>query len=329
MGVRCTTFYALLLVVSTLQWSSVTLADGVIQPSTAKYRPTLPGKPSTFTTYFGCFQWSNGTPINCSFTLKIDGLKEPQFAFDNNGGHFHFTNRPLSLNNKPLQHDGDLDPSAFGVAGFTSLDPSQEWGVVAHETPETSGKLAGESTLVTLGRFQCSLDCFTSTSWRWEDTYDIGVRNLAELPGRPSEYLKVRNPDTNHPDSVAFNGAPLALQMLPLIAQRYFELSKRLLSVNDMSLIKGGLFDCCKEPWMPPHSAHREGKDADINQGGVGCDQDGNLQTAVDQFLKKVKTPNGNLRSALYCEPSRFCEEPDPDPDPETKSKCLKHIDFE
>jgi hypothetical protein len=108
--------------------------------------------------------------------------------------------------------------------------------------------------------------------------------------------------------------------MLPLIAENYFVLSRRLLSINDMSLIKGGLFDIMinTPPWKPPHSSHREGKDADINQDGVGCDQDRDLRTAADQLLNKVKMPSGNLRSALFCEP---CQS--------TRTDCRKHIDFE
>lgn len=105
--------------------------------------------------------------------------------------------------------------------------------------------------------------------------------------------------------------------MLPLIAENYFVLSGRLLSINDMSLIKGGLFDIDAQ-WTTPHSSHREGKDADINREGIGCDQDRDLRTAVDQLLNKVKTSSGKLRSALLCEPC-----------PSTGTDCRKHIDFE
>ncbi len=154
---------ALLSAVGVLQGSQAR-ADGIIHQFTAKPLPTLPGKTWTFTTYYGCYSYFSGTPLNCSFTQKINGLKKPESDPDNNGGHFHFTNRPLSFNNKPLQHDGDLDPSAFGVAGFTSLDPSQRWGKVVHEMPEVSGNLAGESTLVLPRYWFCVSGCFTFNS---------------------------------------------------------------------------------------------------------------------------------------------------------------------
>lgn len=310
---------ALIAAAGVLQGSPA-MGSGVIQQVTVKPFPSLPGKPWTFTTYYGVFSAYDGTPVNSSFTHKINGLKKPEIDPDNNGGHFHYTNRPLSLQNKPLQHDGDRDPDPFGVAGFTSLDPSQRWGKVVHEMPEVSGNIVGEATVVLPYRWYCVDSCYTSNSWRYEWTYDIGIRELANLPNIPSEYAKVRTrPDFNHPDSVAFTGTQFALQMLPLIAQNYFVLSGRLLSVNDMSLIKGGLFDIdINAQWTTPHSSHREGKDADINQDGIGCDQDRDLRTAVDQLLRKVKTPSGNLRSALLCEPC-----------PGTGTNCRKHIDLE
>ncbi len=186
--------------------------------------------------------------------------------------------------------------------------------------PEVSGNLAGESTLVLPRNWFCVSGCFTFNSWRYADTYDVGIRNLAALPDMPSEYSKLRGGLDTHPHAVGFTGTPLALQMLPLVAQNYFVLSGRLLSINDMSLIKGGLFDykASEKPWEPPHKSHREGKDADINQDKIGCDQDRDLRTAADQLLNKVKTSSGNLRSALLCEPC-----------PSTGTDCRKHIDFE
>lgn len=187
--------------------------------------------------------------------------------------------------------------------------------------PEVSGNLTVEATLVLPPYWYCVSSCYTFNSWRFDDTYDIGIRNLATLPN-PSTgdaYIKVRTQDPNHPGSVAFTGTAFARQMLPLIAQNYYVLSGRQLSVNDMSLVKGGLFDIDvpNRAWRDPHSSHRQGQDADINQGGIGCDQDRDLRTAVDQLLSKVKTPSRNLRSALLCE---SCAD---------GSLCRKHIDLE
>lgn len=102
-----------ILTVSALQWSPEVRAAGVIIPVTVKPYPSLPGGPWIFTWYYGCYSIHDGRPINCSFTHKVIGLKTPHSDPNNNGGHFHFANRPLSLQNKPLQHDGDLDPDPW------------------------------------------------------------------------------------------------------------------------------------------------------------------------------------------------------------------------
>jgi hypothetical protein len=292
-------------------------AQGIIHHFTISLSPSLPGGARNLITYFGCFEFGTGRPVNCSFTHIVTGIKPPTTDPDNNGGHSHNTNRPLSLDYKPLEHVGDIDPTPFGVAGYTASGASG-YGRVVHVVPEVSGNLAVLSVIVLPRNWYCLGGCFTANSWRYEDTYDVGIRDLAELPNPDAEaaYTKLRKSDDNHLDAVAFTGSSLALQILPLIGENYWILSGRQLSVNDMSLIKGGLFDI-KATWALPHSGHREGKDADINQDGVGCDQDRDLRIAVDQLLSWVETSSGALRSALYCEP---CD---------GGTNCRKHIDFE
>jgi hypothetical protein len=63
------------------------------------------------------------------------------------------------------------------------------------------------------------------------------------------------------------------------------------LSINDISLSKGGLFDW-QTNWVKPHQTHRKGTDVDINQAPVDangtalapvpCPDDYALQGAVD-----------------------------------------------
>jgi hypothetical protein len=294
-------------------------AQGFVHQFTARVTPSLPGNARNFISLYGCFAIGTGRPVNCSFSHVVIGIKPSTGDPDNNGGHFHTADRPLSLDSKPLEHVGDTDPTPYGVAGFTASGVSG-WGRVVHAIPEVSGNLALQSVVVLPPNWICVSGCFTANSRRYEYTYDVGIRDLAELPNLDEEdavYAKVRFfPDPNHPDPVAFTGSALTLQMLPLVAENYWILSGRRLSVNDMSLIKGGLFDI-NATWVPPHSSHREGKDADINQGGVGCDQDLELRIAVDQLLSQVETSSSALRSALLCEPCR------------NGTNCRKHIDFE
>jgi len=165
----------------------------------------------------------------------------------NNGGHFHYKDRPISLNNQPLQHSGDHDPTPFGVYGFTSLVSTQKFGIVEHGMPEISGRLDVDVTLTLPYPWYCTGGCYTDNSWRYEYTYDIGIQDLLTLPDLPSKYSKVRTtPDTDHPNSVAFTGTQFTLQLLPIVAEDYYVLSGRRLSVNDMSLPKGGNIRRCR-----------------------------------------------------------------------------------
>lgn len=225
----------------------------------------------------------------------------------------------MVLNNAPLELVGDLNPAPLVVEGFTSPNSVQPYAVVSHDLPIASGNISAEAHVQLPFLWVCVAGCYTRTSWFYDRTIDIGVRNLAVLPNNQNLYLKVRGEDAFHLDEVAFYGAAITLQMLPLVAQDYLLLSGITLSANDMSLPKGGLFDI-RGDWDTPHSSHREGRDADINRGVFDCFEDLELRTAVDQLLRRVTQSNGTTRSALLCEPcGRGPNAP----------LCRKHIDFE
>jgi hypothetical protein len=177
--------------------------------------------------------------------------------------------------------------------------------------PEVSGKILTDAILVAPRGWYCVSGCYTYNSWRDQITYDVGIKALQPLSDG-SSYSKVRKAEAAHPDPVGWYGTALSVQMLPLIAENYFVLSGRRLSVNDMSLPRGGLFDIYGN-WSKPHGSHREGKDADINRDGVTCSEDYELRLAVDQLLKKLRRTDGT-RTALLCELS---------------NSDRKHIDFE
>jgi hypothetical protein len=140
-------------------------------------------------------------------------------------------------------------------------------------------------------------------------------------PGASDHYIKVRSKDTNHPDSVAFKIKPEHLSQLRKIADKYYqkfqhENINRPLSLNDMTLPLGGLFDV-KHNWSPPHKSHRDGTDADVNKTynnvTILCKDDTNLIKALQHVLPNVRhTAPGDTNSALLCE-----------------SHGRKHIDFE
>jgi murein endopeptidase len=99
---------------------------------------------------------------------------------------------------------------------------------------------------------------------------DVGVKNLTWLLNAPQLYKKTRHFDVNHTDAVAYYGTSSALTNLKSIADWYNQITLQTLSINDMSLINGGVFDLGLSyvaiPHKSGHQLHRTGESADINQ---------------------------------------------------------------
>jgi len=119
-------------------------------------------------------------------------------------------------------------------------------------------------------------------------------------------------------------GTEDTIEKLKEIAEVYYDLTDRILSINDISLPRGGLFDY-EETWNPPHAEHRTGTDADINRGQgpnnediIDCYHDKDLRRAVE------KVAAGQTRPYLQCENLKRKRVP-----PNDKSGKFKHIDFD
>lgn len=138
------------------------------------------------------------------------------------------------------------------------------------------------------------------TSYTFIDTFNVEIPNLQELPepGSSSLYEKLRDGTNTHPQG--HHGTPYALQMISLIAENYWVLSGNKLSVNDISLPDGGLFDISNN-WTPPHDEHRVGTSVDINRKGIHCLDNKSLRTAVEMLAPHV-IRKGKTASPLLCE---------------------------
>jgi hypothetical protein len=120
------------------------------------------------------------------------------------------------------------------------------------------------------------------TSWCFATTIDVGVPGLTSLPDVSPFYVKVRGGAPQHQDAAAFFGTADTIFSLIEIADEYSDMTTRLLSVNDMSLPKGGLFDI-NSNYATPHTWHRVGQSADINKPlGTTCRDNYDLKIAVN-----------------------------------------------
>jgi murein endopeptidase len=138
-------------------------------------------------------------------------------------------------------------------------------------------------------------------------TVDVSVPGLEQLPADGENYQIVRGGTETHPQGTY--AKPETIETLLEIAKNYREISGSKLSVNDLSLPAGGLFDI-RDNWQTPHKSHREGIDADINRTNIEgeftlCEDDLDLKEAIKIVAAGAKFPR------LYCEEQGF-----------------KHIDF-
>ena len=277
---------AVLCTYASLAWSGPIYKTEPIKPSDLNTPLANPGKTSLYT-YTGCVSVYTGIFIDCGYDFSITRLKQPEADPANNGGHTHtYANHPL----------GTLTviwpPSSGNPSTSFKGQTQNSYVYFSHEIPPVSGKIETVLNLrVPQGWYTVNPEsCDASNrSWCFNTTVDVGVKNLTSLPDTPSLYLKSRAPDVNHTDAVAFYGTDSAIGNIYKIAGWYNWLTEKRfkLSINDMSLIKGGLFDINGD-YSAPHRSHRTGESADINKdvlNGVKLDCTKNKLLSAAVFL--------------------------------------------
>lgn len=248
-----------------------------------------PNQPRNFTYRFTCYDFVHGTWVltDCRVNLRVAG---PSDEISYNGGHTHdLSTRPPFGN-----------PQGWTCTNCVDLDTTQE-GIITqtegktidilYPLPNVAGGIEVEGEVTFSGQAGCYGDCVI------DDTMIVGLPYLQPLPIMTSPdlgfYVTFRNPDTTHTNANAFWATSDTIDLLLLVAEEYwvsttdnFTHLGEPLSVNDMSLPLGGLFDwkVLLDPafeWKTPHITHRQGRDVDINPLGVACQVDKDLKKAV------------------------------------------------
>lgn len=112
---------------------------------------------------------------------------------------------------------------------------------------------------------------------------DVGMRGLDRLPDTGPDWVVLRGGTAKHPDANWLRSDAKAT--LIMIARIYHGTSGRLLSINDMSLPLGGMFDLDGQYSITGgHASHRGGTAADINTygGAIPCRDDTALKEAIN-----------------------------------------------
>ena len=224
-------------------------------------------------TEYVCFLVFDSSVADCGFTHKVIGLKQPATDPENNGGHSHNGDRPfVDPADGELEFDGaDVDPSKLGIKGQTA----NKAAIVKHRMPQVSGKMIVERIITTGPGFICGHDCFTLTSWKFEETIEVRIADeLIQLPPAPGVYIRCAitlgclsdAPATNPNHPFIFFGKPELVNLIIGLAVMYRSKTNRTLRITDMNLPRGGLFEALEPNWKKPHGLHRRGTSADISR---------------------------------------------------------------
>lgn len=254
----------------------------------ARPSPAAPARAEAITARLGCYSILTGGWANCAFTYRVVGLAQPGSDLAINGGHVgHTSMRPLVLNDSrnpggSVVYAHDSDPGPLSVVGFTMQSPPFIDATVRHPAPEVSGHLAVDTTITApLGGSFCAFDPAGRTLLT-QVVVDVRVPNLEPLVAGDNHHV-IRGGTAEHPQGAY--GTNDSVATLLEIASEYSKKSNSALSVNDLSLPAGGLFDIGSD-WRLPHGTHRQGEDVDINRANAvgvirNCADDEELLYAV------------------------------------------------
>ena len=190
-------------------------------------------------------------------------------ALEGSGGHSHIGNRPSGLfitSGKPVSsQEFDTGPDTIRTTYQASMFGGQERVIAKLNLPMIADS----------------------------DSVVVRVPGLAQFPGA-GNYSLPQNPDTHHPNNhYLLQGAIDHLIAAANEFQNAEWNTTGIMTLNDMSLQLGGLFDIHSD-WNIPHKAHRVGKSVDI-QNIKGQDTTG---TFVIQRNNTDTTITGTFRIA-------------------------------
>lgn len=207
---------------------------------------------------FSCYDIHTGNLLNCHV---LDELVPPvSNPAHPHSGTFPLTDLSVGANGFVRLSCTDFNSDPFIVQTFTNGSTA----LVLHTIPQFSGIIRVRGSVTPPPGWSCVTTC------NFLFTEDIGVDGLSDLPPGP-HYAVIRSPSSLnlHPHGSA--GTSDTLLKTISIAQAYALMTGRGLSINDLSLPRGGKFDLSgiyNEDGE--HSSHRTGKDVDFNSTDLG-----------------------------------------------------------
>jgi hypothetical protein len=130
----------------------------------------------------------------------------------------------------------------------------------------------------------------------------VGIKGLEHIGSGSWDLVGSGGAGSYHPGNHYLK--PLAIQKLKKLAEdwkKHRGITGPAFAVNDASLVRGGLFDCCEKYtdrngrkhdrniegwWSPPHGEHRKGTVVDMH---VYNEPDANRRTTNTRFVERAK----------------------------------------
>ena len=171
----------------------------------------------------------------------------------------------VNLEDKPIEYSGGHDHNGDRPSGtFEDINI----------TTDSTGRASTEWTPPEFGGYEKIIARTTNTFFPAADTDTVTVRvdGLTFLPATPY-YEKVGGTQYHHgPPGYAEDhnhyGTPDLVGAIYGMASNYRNNGGEIISINDMSLPFGGLFDIDGN-WSPPHQTHRDGRNVDMGGSGI------------------------------------------------------------
>lgn len=223
-----------------------------------------------------CSNIWTGVLMNCETELQLRE-KDPFFV-DDPAGHEHNGDRPVGKMKK-------VDDGQEGLyLHFDTFDTIGEVVYIDYLVPEVSGDYVVDWSY----KFWWpDSQVFVSSAF-W---FRVREEGFAELSASGDHHIVVRNLKETHPRG-NWGRAEVREKMWKL-SELYYEKFNRRLSINDMSLKRGGLFDYSAD-WKKPHKWHRKGRSIDINhwdEGGYQVDEGWLDDIALEYDCKRHEAP--------------------------------------
>lgn len=215
-------------------------------------KPSIPPSKSTSVFAVSCQDIATGERLDCPFSLTI--TEDAPFS----GGHFHGSPTTAPERIGGLRRSGDSGNGSANLSGNTARSAVS----VDYLVPEVSGDVRLEILYSPPPGWYCAIppDCLTMV------VFNIGIPGLEPMPVSGEGHWRLTGARTAHPDN--HYGTPSTKTRVAGLARDYFEQAGIAIGINDMSLVRGGLFDL-RANWLPPHKWHRTGMSVDIDHLGI------------------------------------------------------------